>query len=134
MKRVSTGGVSAGNGKSGHAKTLIKENDTLPNSIEANVDASIHVCSAPTNANSDLVQAGKSGQAKKLIKENDTSPNPLEANVDASLHNCSVPSKARMVPARGSTRKHRKVKSKKAADAFAPALTVNFGSLNPTSR
>ena len=55
----------------------------------------------------------------------------MEANVDASLHSRSVPSKARMVLARGSTHKRRKVKSKKAADAFAPASTVDFGSLTP---
>ena len=64
MKRDSTGEVSRSKEKSDHAKTLIKENDALPKSIEANVDASVHARSATTNANSELARAGKSGHAK----------------------------------------------------------------------
>ena len=128
-KRDSTGEACGGEEESEHAKTLMKENDASPKSIEANVDASVHARSTATNANSELSRAGKSGYAKKLIKENDTSPNPMEANVDASLHSCSAPPKARMVPARGSNRKRQKGKSRKAADAFVPASTVDFGAL-----
>ena len=107
----------------------MKENDASPKSIEANVDASVHARSAATNANSELARAGKSGHAKKLIKENDTSPNPMEANVDASLHSHSAPLKASMAPAKSSNCKRQKGKSKKAADAFVPASTVDFGAL-----
>ena len=121
--------MRGGEEESEHAKTLMKENDASPKSIEANVDASVHARSATTNATSEMVRAGKSGHAKKLIKENDTSPNPMEANVDASLHGHSAPLKASMAPAKGSKRKRRKGKSKKAADTFVPASTVDFGAL-----
>ena len=97
-KRDSTGEACGGEEESDHAKTLMKENDASPKSIEANVDASVHARSATTNANNVPAQAGTSGHATKLIKENDTSPNLMEANVDASLHSRSAPPKARRIP------------------------------------
>ena len=45
-----------------------------------------------------------------------------------------VPIEAKMEPARSTSNKRQKVKSKKVANALVPALSVDFGSLNPHTK